>query len=138
MGKAYEILNEQGDIIFSSVSDLFVAGEWTSAPASVFGLRPCNEESTCGYAELRLIDESQEGWSGGTFVISSESQPDILIDFSYSYTEHLQSTINSSYTFRAFAPVADGEVDFEIVNEPFEYAELCGYTVLDVNGQVVV
>ena len=138
MGKAYEILNEQNEIIFSSASDVFVAGEWTSAPASVFGLRPCNEESTCGYAELRLIDESQEGWMGGTVAISSESQPDILIDFSYEYTEHLQSTINSSYTFRAFAPVADGQVDFEIVNAPSQYTELCGYSVLDVNGQVVV
>ena len=138
MGKAYEILNEQSEIIFSSASDLFVAGEWTSAPASVFGLRPCNEESTCGYAELRLIDDSQEGWMGGTLAISSESQPDILMDFSYSYTEHLQSTINSGSIFRAFVPVAEGEVDFVIVNEPFGYAELCGYTVLDVNGQVVV
>ena len=138
MGKAYEILNEQGEIIFSSASDLFVAGQWTSAPASVFGLRPCNEESTCGFAELRLTDDSQEGWMGGTFAISSESQPDILMDFSYSYTEHLQSTINSGSIFRAFVPVAEGEVDFVIVNEPFEYAELCGYTVLDVNGQVVV
>lgn len=138
MGKAYEILNGQNEILFSSASDVFVAGEWTSAPASVFGLRPCNEESTCGYAELRLIDESQEGWMGGTFAISSESQPDILIDFSLEYTEHLQSTINSSYTFRAFAPVADGQVGFEIVNAPYQNAELCGYSVLDVNGQVVV
>ena len=138
MGKAYEILNEQNEIIFSSASDVFVAGEWTSAPASVFGLRPCNEESTCGYAELRLIDESQEGWMGGTFAISSESQPDIWIDFSLEYTQHLQSTINSGYTFRAFAPVADGEVGFEIVNAPYQNAELCGYSVLDVNGQVVV
>ena len=138
MGKAYEILNEQNEILFSSASDVFVAGEWTSAPASVFGLRPCNEESTCGYAELRLIDESQEGWMGGTFAISSESQPDIWIDFSLEYTQHLQSTINSGYTFRAFAPVADGEVGFEIVNAPYQNAELCGYSVLDVNGQVVV
>lgn len=138
MGKAYEILNEQNEIIFSSASDVFVAGEWTSAPASVFGLRPCNEESTCGYAELRLIDESQEGWMGGTFAISSESQPDILIDFSYEYTEHFQSTINSSWKFRAFAPVADGQVGFDIVNAPYQNAELCGYSVLDVNGQVVV
>ena len=138
MGKAYEILNGQNEILFSSASDVFVAGEWTSAPASVFGLRPCNEESTCGYAELRLIDESQEGWMGGTFAISSESQPDILIDFSFEYTQHLQSTINSSYTFRAFAPVAVGEVGFEIVNAPYQNAELCGYSVLDVNGQVVV
>ena len=62
---SYEVVDENGNVLFETEDDFnFGAG-------SVFGLKPCNTDFSCGYLEILFVDESQEGWFGGALEVFS-------------------------------------------------------------------
>lgn len=104
------------------------------AAGSVFGLKPCDTDVTCGFLEITFLDDSQEGWLGGAFeVFSSEYGLYASIDFNGVYFQSLYPF----YQTKVFVPVNAGELDFA-VSEPMYYADLCGYIVQGPGGELLV
>jgi hypothetical protein len=97
---------------------------------SVYGLKPCEETpSTCGPIEIVFTDESQDGWFGGGMFIVSGQDPVATILFNQTY-----------YPFSSLPVlvyVDSGELDF-IVNQPYAFADYCGYIIKDPQGNVLV
>lgn len=122
----YEIVDESGFVIFSSASNQSNGG----LPMSVYGLKPCEETpSTCGPIEIVFTDESQDGWFGGGMFIVSGQDPVATILFNQTY-----------YPFSSLPVlvyVDSGELDF-IVNQPYAFADYCGYIIKDPQGNVLV
>jgi len=125
---SYEVLDQNGNVLFESASDMeFAAG-------SVFGLKPCDTDVNCGFLEITFLDDSQEGWLGGAFeVFSSEYGVYASIDFNGVYFESLYPF----YQTKVFVPVNAGELGFT-VSEPMYYADLCGYIVQGPGGELLV
>ena len=124
----YEVIDEAGNLIFTT------AGNTVSAPGSVFGLKPCGPTPSCGFIEINLSDDSQEGWVGGALEVYSEE------DGTYAYLDFTGVYFQSMYPFwqtRAYVGVNAGEIEFNVVT-PQEYAESCGYVVMNAVGEVLV
>ena len=116
----YQVVNENGEVIYSALGN---------EPLSVFGLKPCGTQQTCGYFSMQFLDETQEGWYGGSVSVNSDAGPLTTINF-YNYSPF--------YPDRTFSiPAVSGEVDF-IVSPPFLEPTLTGYRVRNANNAIVV
>ncbi len=127
---SYEVLDENGNVLFETADDTnFGAG-------SVFGLKPCDTDFSCGFVEILFIDESQQGWIGGALeVFSYEYGSYATIDF-----DPFGTYAPSWSTFwhgKSFVPVNTGGIGFA-VTEPVIYADACGYLVYGPNGELLV
>ena len=127
---SYEVLDENGNVLFETVDDTnFGAG-------SVFGLKPCDTDFSCGYVEILFIDESQEGWIGGALeVFSYEYGMYATIDFNPFGT--YAPSFQSFWQRKAFVPVNTGEIGFAVL-QPLINAEACGYSVYGPSGELLV
>ena len=127
---SYEVLDENGNVLFETVDDTnFGAG-------SVFGLKPCDTDFSCGYVEILFIDESQEGWIGGALeVFSYEYGIYATIDFNPFGT--YAPSFQSFWQRKAFVPVNTGEIGFAVL-QPLINAEACGYSVYGPSGELLV
>ena len=127
---SYEVLDENGNVLFETVDDTnFGAG-------SVFGLKPCDTDFSCGYVEILFIDESQEGWYGGALeVFSYEYGMYATIDFNPFGT--YAPSFQSFWKRKAFVPVNTGEIGFAVL-QPLINAEACGYSVYGPSGELLV
>ena len=127
---SYEVVDETGNVLFETVDDTnFGAG-------SVFGLKPCDTDFSCGYVEILFIDESQEGWIGGALeVFSYEYGMYATIDFNPFGT--YAPSFQSFWQGKAFVPVNTGEIGFAVM-EPIINAEACGYLAFGPSGELLV
>lgn len=127
---SYEVLDENGNVLFETADDTnFGAG-------SVFGLKPCDTDFSCGYVEILFVDESQEGWYGGALeVFSYEYGMYATIDFNPFGT--YAPSFQSFWQGKAFVPVNTGEIGFAVM-EPVINAEACGYVVYGPSGELLV
>ena len=127
---SYEVVDENGNVLFETMDDTdFGAG-------SVFGLKPCGTDFTCGYVEILFTDESQEGWVGGALeVFSYEYGSYATIDFDPFGT--YAPSFGSYAQSKVFVPVNTGEIGFA-VTEPVIYADACGYTAYGPTGELIV
>jgi uncharacterized surface protein with fasciclin (FAS1) repeats len=127
---SYEVVDENGNVLFETVDDTnFGAG-------SVFGLKPCDTDFSCGYVEILFVDESQEGWFGGALeVFSYEYGMYATIDFNPFGT--YAPSFQSFWQRKAFVPVNTGEIGFAVM-EPVINAEACGYLVFGPSGELLV
>ena len=127
---SYEVVDENGNVLFETVDDTnFGAG-------SVFGLKPCDTDFSCGYVEILFVDESQEGWFGGALeVFSYEYGLYATIDFNPFGT--YAPSFQSFWQGKAFVPVNTGEIGFAVM-EPVINAEACGYLVFGPSGELLV
>jgi len=127
---SYEVLDENGNVLFETVDDTnFGAG-------SVFGLKPCDTDFSCGYVEILFIDESQEGWIGGALeVFSYEYGMYATIDFNPFGT--YAPSFQSFWQRKAFVTVNTGEIGFAVL-QPLINAEACGYSVYGPSGELLV
>ena len=127
---SYEVVDENGNVLFETEDDFnFGAG-------SVFGLKPCNTDFSCGFVEILLVDESQEGWVGGALeVFSYEYGAYATINFD-PFGAYAQS-LGQFWQRRAFVPVNTGDIGFA-VSQPLIYAEACGYSVYGPSGELLV
>jgi uncharacterized surface protein with fasciclin (FAS1) repeats/plastocyanin len=115
----YQVVNENGEVIYSALGN---------EPLSVFGLKPCGTQQTCGYFSMQFLDETQEGWFGGSVSVNSDAGPLTTINF-YNW---------SPFPDRTFSiPAVSGEIDF-IVSPPFLEPTYTGYRVRDANNAIVV
>ena len=127
---SYEVVDENGNVLFETEDDTnFGAG-------SVFGLKPCDTDVSCGYVEIFFTDESQEGWIGGALeVFSYEYGSYATIDFGPFGT--YSPSWSSFWQGKAFVPVNTGAVGFAVA-EPLINAEACGYLVYGPSGELLV
>ena len=127
---SYEVVDENGNVLFETEDDTnFGAG-------SVFGLKPCDTDFSCGYVEILFIDESQEGWVGGALeVFSYEFGSYATIDFNPFGT--YSPSWSSFWQGKAFVPVNTGEIGFA-VSEPLVSPEACGYLAFGPSGELLV
>jgi len=127
---SYEVVDETGNVLFETVDDTnFGAG-------SVFGLKPCDTDFSCGYVEILFIDQSQEGWIGGALeVFSYEYGMYATIDFNPFGT--YAPSFQSFWQGKAFVPVNTGEIGFAVM-EPIINAEACGYLAFGPSGELLV
>lgn len=127
---SYEVVDETGNVLFETVYDTnFGAG-------SVFGLKPCDTDFSCGYVEILFIDQSQEGWIGGALeVFSYEYGMYATIDFNPFGT--YAPSFQSFWQGKAFVPVNTGEIGFAVM-EPIINAEACGYSAFGPSGELLV
>ena len=127
---SYEVVDENGNVLFETEDDMnFGAG-------SVFGLKPCDTDFSCGYVEILFIDESQEGWVGGALeVFSYEFGSYATIDFNPFGT--YSPSWSSFWQGKAFVPVNTGEIGFA-VSEPLVSPEACGYLAFGPSGELLV
>lgn len=127
---SYEVLDENGDVLFETADDTnFGAG-------SVFGLKPCDTDFSCGYVEILFIDESQEGWIGGALeVFSYEYGMYATIDFNPFGT--YAPSFQSFWQGKAFVPVNTGDIGFAVL-QPLINAEACGYLAFGPSGELLV
>lgn len=127
---SYEVVDENGNVLFATVDDNnFGAG-------SVFGLKPCDTDVSCGYVEILFNDESQEGWFGGALeVFSYEYGSYATIDFGPFST--YSPSWSAFWQGKAFVPINTGEIGFA-VTEPLINAEYCGYLVYGPSGELLV
>ena len=125
----YELIDQDGNVIFST------SGDTMYPPGSVFGLKPCGMDSSCGLIEVTFSDESGEGWIGGAFdVYSDEYGSYATIDF---LDDVYFQSIYPFYLIKAYVPVNSGELGFAVTS-PQQYADLCGYIVRNPAGEVIV
>ncbi|MBO73920.1 MAG: hypothetical protein CMD33_01455 [Flavobacteriales bacterium] len=125
----YELIDQDGNVIFST------SGDTTYPPGSVFGLKPCGMDSSCGLIEVTFSDETGEAWLGGSFeVYSDEYGSYASIDF---MDANFFQSIYPFYLIKAYVPVNSGELGFA-VSPPQQYADLCGYIVRNPAGEVIV
>jgi uncharacterized surface protein with fasciclin (FAS1) repeats/plastocyanin len=116
----YQVVNENGEVIYNAIGN---------GPASVYGLKPCGTQQTCGYFSIQFLDETQDGWFGGSVSVNSDAGPLTTINF-YNYSPF--------YPDRTFSiPAVSGEIDF-IVSPPFLEPTFTGYRVRDANNTIVV
>ena len=127
---SYEVVDENGNVLFETEDDFnFGAG-------SVFGLKPCNTDFSCGYLEILFVDESQEGWFGGALeVFSYDYGSYATIDFGPFGT--YSPSWSTFWQGKAFVPVNTGEIGFA-VTDPIINAEACGYLAFGPNGELLV
>ena len=127
---SYEVLDENGNVLFETADDTnFGAG-------SVFGLKPCDTDFSCGYVEILFIDESQEGWIGGALeVFSYEYGMYATIDFNPFGT--YAPSFQSFWQGKAFVPVNTGDIGFAVL-QPLINAEACGYLAFGPSGELLV
>jgi uncharacterized surface protein with fasciclin (FAS1) repeats len=127
---SYEVLDENGNVLFQTEDDTdYGAG-------SVFGLKPCDTDFSCGYVEVLFTDESQEGWIGGALeVFSYEYGSYATIDFDPFGT--YGPSFGSFAQRKAFVPVNTGEIGFAVA-EPVIYADACGYMAYGPSGELLV
>ena len=123
-------MDENGNVLFETEDDFnFGAG-------SVFGLKPCNTDFSCGYLEILFVDESQEGWFGGALeVFSYDYGSYATIDFGPFGT--YSPSWSTFWQGKAFVPVNTGEIGFA-VTDPIINAEACGYLAFGPNGELLV
>ena len=125
----YELIDQDGNVIFST------SGDTMYPPGSVFGLKPCGMDSSCGLIEVTFSDESGEGWIGGAFdVYSDEYGSYATIDF---LDDVYFQSIYPFYLIKAYVPVNSGDLGFAVTS-PQQYADLCGYIVRNPAGEVIV
>ena len=127
---SYEVVDENGNVLFETADDMnFGAG-------SVFGLKPCDTDFSCGYVEILFIDESQEGWIGGALeVFSYEYGMYATIDFNPFGT--YAPSFQSFWQGKAFVPVNTGDIGFAVL-QPLINAEACGYLAFGPSGELLV
>ncbi|MGB1076264.1 MAG: fasciclin domain-containing protein [Flavobacteriales bacterium] len=125
----YELIDQDGNVIFST------SGDTMYPPGSVFGLKPCGMDSSCGLIEVTFSDETGEAWSGGSFEVYSDEYG------SYASIDFMDAVFFQSiypfYLIKAYVPVNSGELGFA-VTPPQQYADLCGYIVRNPAGEVIV
>ena len=125
----YELIDQDGNVIFST------SGDTMYPPGSVFGLKPCGMDSSCGLIEVTFSDETGEAWIGGSFEVYSDEYG------SYASIDFMDAVFFQSiypfYLIKAYVPVNSGELGFE-VTPPQQYADLCGYIVRNPAGEVIV
>lgn len=125
----YELIDQDGNVIFST------SGDTTYPPGSVFGLKPCGMDSSCGLIEVTFSDETGEAWIGGSFEVYSDEYG------SYASIDFMDAVFFQSiypfYLIKAYVPVNSGELGFA-VTPPQQYADLCGYIVRNPAGEVIV
>ena len=127
---SYEVVDENGNVLFETEDDFnFGAG-------SVFGLKPCNTDFSCGYLEILFVDESQEGWFGGALeVFSYDYGSYATIDFGPFGT--YSPSWSTFWQGKAFVPVNTGDIGFAVL-QPLINAEACGYSVYGPSGELLV
>ncbi len=127
---SYQVVDENGNVLFETEDDTnFGAG-------SVFGLKPCDTDFSCGYVEILFVDESQEGWFGGALeVFSYEYGSYATIDFGPFGT--YSPSWSTFWQGKAFVPVNTGEIGFAVM-EPVINAEACGYLAFGPSGELLV
>ena len=125
----YELIDQDGNVIFST------SGDTMYPPGSVFGLKPCGMDSSCGLIEVTFSDETGEAWIGGSFEVYSDEYG------SYASIDFMDAVFFQSiypfYLIKAYVPVNSGELGFA-VTPPQQYADLCGYIVRNPAGEVIV
>ena len=125
----YELIDQDGNVIFST------SGDTMYPPGSVFGLKPCGMDSSCGLIEVTFSDETGEAWSGGSFEVYSDEYG------SYASIDFMDAVFFQSiypfYLIKAYVPVNSGELGFA-VTPPQQYADLCGYIVRNPAGEEIV
>ena len=127
---SYEVVDENGNVLFATEDDTnFGAG-------SVFGLKPCDTDFSCGFVEIHFVDESQEGWFGGALEVFAFGYGSYAtIDFGPFGT--YAPSFQSFWQGKAFVPVNTGEIGFAVM-EPVINAEACGYVVYGPSGELLV
>tara|TARA_B100000780_G_C21115905_1_gene451449 strand:- start:619 stop:2757 length:2139 start_codon:yes stop_codon:yes gene_type:complete len=116
----FQVVNENEEVVYSAIGN---------EPSSVYGLKPCGTQQTCGYFSIQFLDETQEGWYGGSVTVNSDAGTLTTINF-YDYDPFWpERTFN--------IPAVTGELDF-IVSPPLFETTLTGYRVRDANNTIVV
>ena len=132
----FEVVDESGNTVYESQGSV----DWngiSTLPMTVYGLNPCGAAPTCGLVEIQFLDDSQDGWYGGSMGVYSESGLEANIFFNPDFDGDGYADYQGFMDRRVAVTVDAGEVDF-IVNQPVVFAEYCGYIVRDPSGQIVV
>ena len=129
----YYITDNYGNVVFSS-DEWGVPGD---DPCNVYGLNPCDEDPTCGLIEITFTDDSGDGWYFGNLGVYSESGLEANIFFNPDFDGDGYADYIGFSSRTAVVTVDGGEVDF-LVTAPIVYPEQCGYTVKNVEGEVVI
>lgn len=132
----FEVVDDSGNTVYISNGSV----DWnglSTIPKSIYGLNPCGAAPTCGLVEIQFIDDSQDGWYGGSMAVYSESGLEANIFFNPDFDGDGYADYQGFNERRVMVTVDNGEIDF-IVTEPVVFAEFCGYIVRDEAGDILV
>lgn len=132
----FEVVDETGVSIYSSSGSVDWNGLSTE-PMSIYGLNPCEAAPTCGLIEIQFLDDSQDGWYGGSLDVYSESGLEANIFFNPDFDGDGYADYQGFMERRVLVTVDEGEVDF-IVTQPVVFSEYCGYIVRNEAGEILV
>ncbi|MGY8888087.1 MAG: fasciclin domain-containing protein [Flavobacteriales bacterium] len=123
----FEVVDAEGSVMFNSNAPSNTTSPYGGTAAGVFGLRACEETSSCGSIKINLYDAQGDGWDVGSLYVYDGPLLVDIIGGNWYNGDHIIS----------FLELENGsDVDF-VVNGG-AYADENGFTVEDAEGNLLV
>lgn len=110
-GQSYKLFDSDDNLIFNSND---VIGGIGSLPFSVYGLRACAEESSCGLVEIEMLDDYGDGWDFGKLnvFINNDFYRSISMEYGYGQKAYIPTEIGDVLDFNYLGGVYTQENSF--------------------------